>query len=170
MTSIFDLEFPIYKMGDFENIETNALGLKKITTYKNTYVLDDIGSKEPNYFRRRIKLASEGYTLYHLRIRADTIEELIKYKTGTHFIDKSGHVFRYKKGKKFYKLESHPIQKKIFDPERGTIVYLRDIPHPILYPHRIPAYIRYAGLLNIEGGHILYNLTDKQFKTTRRKI
>ena len=168
--SIFNLEFPVFKMGQFEKIETNSLGLVKVTTYRNEYVVDDTNSKEPNYFRRRIKLREEGYNMYHLKIRADTVEELIKYKTGTHFIDKSGYIFRYTKGKKFFKLESHPIVKRAFDPDRGTILYLYDIPHPILYPHRIPAYIKFAGLLEIDGGHMLYNLTKQQFITTRRKI
>ena len=170
MKSIFDLRFPLYKMGEFESMTTNALGLIKITTYKNEYVLDDTCSNEPNYFRRRIKLRAQGYELYHLKIKIDTVEELIKYKAGTHFIDKSGYIFRYTKGSKFYKLESHKIVKKAYDPERGTILYVKDIPHPILYPHRTQAYIKYAGLLNIEGGHMLYNLSEAPFKTTRRKI
>lgn len=170
MKSIFELEFPIYKMGQFEKISTNALGLKKIVTFRGEYVLDDIDSKEPNYFRRRLNLIAEGYKLYHLNNKIDRVEQIIHFKTGTYFIDKSGYVFRYKKGNKFYKLECHAISKRAFDPSRGTILYLRNIPHPILYPNRIPTFIKYAGLLNIGGGHILYNLKEEPFKSTRRKI
>jgi hypothetical protein len=165
-----DLVFPVYKIGAYIDIETNDLGLKYINTSHSRYLLDDTNITDKTYPMRRIQLKKEGYRLYPLKKMIRDFSGILGYPSNTKFIDMNGNLFNYMKGNKFYKLKSHKITKRVFDPERGSLLYAKGVNCPILHPGRVHLLIQYMGLLEVEGGYLLYNLTAVPFSTTRRKI
>jgi len=170
---LHELNFPAYKMGSYHNIEDKALGKRIITTEKNVYVLDDT-SLPGDYFDRRIRIKlyqkEKEMKLYPLNKLLRTFSEILKYPSNSKFIDRSGYIFNYVKGINFYKVECHKITKRIFDPSRGTMLFSDDINCPIFHTDRVHGSIKYMGLLNIDGGYLLYNLTSEPFNEARRKI
>ena len=167
---LHDLSFPVYKLGAYLEIETNALGLTYITTHLKRYVLDDTNMKDMDYPLRRMRLKREGYTLYPLKKMIKTFSGIIGYPSNTKFIDMNGNLFNYVKGNRFYRLTCHKITKRVFDPERGSILYADGINCPILHEGRVHLVIQYMGLLEVDGGYLLYNLLAVPFSPTRRKI
>ena len=168
--TLLDLDFPLYKMGKVENIYTNALGHKMVETFRGLYVLDDLNSKEEDYFLRRIQLKRKGYDVYHLSNKIDTFSNVFQYHSGTYFIDASGYVFKYKKGSKFYKIRCYKIDKKVFYPALGTLIFAQELTFPIYFSGKLHNSIKYMGVMDVDGGGLLYNLSELPFKEIRRKI
>lgn len=167
---LLDLDFPIYKMGQFEEIYTNDLGLKVIRTAKREWILDDTRTEMVWYASRRIRLKQEGYSLYKLNKKLGSFSQVIQYPSGTYFIDSSGYVFKYKKGNKFYKLRSYPIHKRAYDAAFGTILYGKGLSYPLTYSGIVSSLYKYITVLEIDGGGLLYDITVHPQKATRIKI
>ena len=167
---LHELVFPVYKMGAFEEIYTSPLGHVMISTHKKVYTLDDTNSSEPSYAVRRIHLKGKGFDLYHLNKKINTFSNIINYPTGTYFIDAKGYIFKYKKDRKYYKLNCHKITKRVFDPSRGSMLFSKDLPYPVFFLGKLNLDYKYMGILDVEGGGLLYNVTEQPFNPTRRMI
>lgn len=164
------MKFPLFKMRAFEEITTNGFGHIVVVTNNNKWVLDDPSIDEPDYFRRRIIMKSRKYELYPLYEKVDNISQLMKYKSGTYFIDRSGKYFKYKKGNKYYNLNYWKIKKRLYDPNRGSMVFVKGLPMPFYFATRVPFNYKYLGLLNVDGGFLVYDLSEEKKDDTRRKL
>ena len=111
---ISTVRFPLFKLRSYLEIEHKPLGLVKVTTIKGTYILDDL-SLPGNLEDRRIQLYGQ-YTdkeIYKLKEKVLYLRQLVKYKSGTTFIDVNGKILKYKKSSKLYKITSKRVYLSI---------------------------------------------------------
>lgn len=166
MDTLHKVEFPIYKLGRYLKIRRNPVGPVYITTIREEYILDDL-SLEGKLGRRRLHIIGNKYPL---RGAIFTLRELLKFPSGTRFIDNNGHIFQYKKGRARYLVESKKICKKELRPE-GLVCYITDVPSPILLSPNIEAQEKdYASIMYTNYGPILYDLTQEYHEPYRRSI
>ena len=148
----------------------NPLGLIKITTIKGTYILDDISYSAP-FSERRLKLLSDWpkEKIYKLKEKVIYLRQLIKYKSGTTFIDNNGTIVKYHKSTKLFKITSHKIEKS---KEYGnwTVLYLVGIETPFLVGERLSYNSTHASVMHTDWGIFLYDITNKYHEMYRRKI
>ena len=142
----------------------------KIETEYNEYLLDNLAIQEKSLAKRRITLHRYGDKVYPLRKRVHNISELIKYPTGTKFIDAEGHIFTYNKGNKFYSLKYYAIGSIKPGKELGSyIIWLPEIG----YAFETFSYefnYRFVGILDTPMGYIVYEFSEEHKPVTRRKI
>ena len=170
MHTLANVTFPIYKIRSFLDIETNPLAQVLITTIKDTYILDDL-AYNGNLEERRLKIKEEcpRYKLYRLKERVLYLRQLVKYKSGSTFIDITGKIFKYKKSSGLHMVDSVYILKS--RPSDGwTILYLQGIEIPFLVAHRVNSKVKYASLMHTDQGPLLYDLTSEYHDPYRRKI
>jgi hypothetical protein len=166
MDTLHRVEFPLYKLGKFVSIDKNPVGPVYITTVRGKYILDDT-SLSGDLGRRRLHIIGDKYPL---RGTIFTLRELFKFPSGTYFIDKNGHIFKYKKGKARYLVESKKIYKKELRPE-GMVCYITDLPNPIRLGVTLEAQLKdYASIMSTNYGPILYDLTQEYHEPYRRSI
>lgn len=168
--SIADITFPLYKLRAYNKIETNPLGLVKVTSIKGTYVLDD--TSIPGTFKeRRTKLITQypGEKIYKLKEQVLYLRQLVKYKSNTTFIDNNGKIFKYKKGDKLYTIKSHKIERRV-PKQNWTILRVRGIEIPFLVGHVVPPTTTHASILHSSMGPFLYDLTRMFHEPYKRKI
>lgn len=164
------MEFPLFKIGKFESIDHNPLGKIYITTIKNTYVLDDISLEGETLGHRRLKVKLRGDKLYKFRGKVDTLKQLVKHPGGTTFIDNKGNIFKYRKGKKRFKVVSYPIEKRK-DVENGVVIYIKNYPTPHLIPHKyIADNTNYVSIMFTDTGPLIYDYTSEPHKPYRRSV
>jgi hypothetical protein len=162
--------FPLYKLRAYLNIETNPLGLVKITSVKGTYILDDTSINLP-FEERRVKLVAEYPTekIYKLKERILYLRQLVKYKTGTTFIDHNGTIIRYTKSSKLFNITSHKILHKR-DYGTWTILTISGIETPFLLGERVKYTTKFASIMNTSWGPFLYDITSEIHEPYKRKI
>ena len=167
---ISTIVFPLYKLRSHLNIEKNPLGLVKITTIKGTYILDD-QSIEGDFHTRRLKMRSE-YTeekIYKLKEKVVYLRHLVKYKSGTSFIDSTGKIIKYKKSTRLYPVRSKKIDRKIIKGN-WTNIYVSGLEIPFVVGHPLTYNTNYASIMYTDWGPFLYDLTSKQHEVYLRKI
>lgn len=162
------IQFPIYKMGKIESIETTPLGKVYVTTIRDKYVLDDTSLPASTLGRRRLILQYQGANLYKLRAKVDTLKQLIKFPSKTKFVDSNGYIFTYKKGKKRYKVVSCKILSKSFYDE-GYILHIEDYPTPHYVPHRSTVdNCNFVSIMLTNQGPLVYDYTEEYHKPFNR--
>ena len=125
------ITFPLYKLRSYLSIEDDLLGRVIVTTIKGKYILDD-HSYNGSFQERRLRVAGkEPNKIYRLKEEVIYLRQLIKYKSGTTFIDYNGVLVKYKKGNRLYKINSHKIIDKR-EQENWTVIYLENIEMPFL--------------------------------------
>lgn len=169
MLTLSKISFPLYKLRSYLTISTNPLGLVKVTTIKGTYILDD-ASYNGTFEERRIKIAMHSPNeIYKLKEKIIYLRQLVKYRSGTTFIDLNGVIMQYKKSSKMYKIESMEIIKKRAD-KNWTIINLKNLEQPILVGMLLKPEVQYASIMWTKWGPFLYDLTSIQHKTYVRKV
>lgn len=169
MLTLAKVSFPLYKLRSYLSLDTNPLGLVKVTTIKGTYILDD-ASYSGTFEERRIKIAIQSPNeIYKLREKIIYFRQLVKYKSGTTFIDLNGIIMQYKKSSKMFKIESMEIIKKRVD-QNWTIIYLKNLEQPILVGMLLKPEVLYASIMHTKWGPFLYDLTSIKHMTYVRKI
>ena len=171
--NLHEVEFPLYKMRTYQKIRENLLGRKFIITRKKEYVLDDC-SYAGNYAERRLRMKLDGIEdIYPLDIRVEGTEDLVKYPTGTVFIDNTGKLFKYKKtSAKYYPVESRKIIKLVKSDKPYAIrslIYVDGYDIAFKY-HKSIKREKYASVMSTPNGPLLYDLTEEPHKTFKRKI
>jgi hypothetical protein len=166
----FKVKFPIWRLRNFTRID-NKLDTIFITTHYNTYILDD-KSLDGDLAKRRLQLLSnpilETYPLYPLKDKINLLRILVKYPTGTYFIDSEGLIFKYKKSSKLNWVECKKIKswnkvegKTVFYVDKQRIPYVTDLKLD---------YIPYASIMYTETGPLIYDFTTEYHKPYKRKI
>ena len=173
------ISFPVYKIGTrkptLEN-DTRWTFLQAKTSYEGDtvyrdLVLDDTSIKEDTLARRRMKLAEAGSALVKLGIAIFFIGDLLKLaKSGVWFIDSEGQVFEYKKTARV-PLVFKPITNITPTRNGGAIIEVQGIAarFKVLFLPDL-AKTKYAGLLLVGMGHILYGLYDQAYDKTTRVV
>lgn len=168
--NLHKIEFPIYKLRAYLNIDTNLLGITKITTIKGEFIFDDDNIKG-NFLQRRLKLSDQysRASIYKLNEQVLYLRQLVKYKSGTSFVDINGIIFTYKKSSKLFQVKSLKILRK---KEVGTwtIIHVDNIEHPYIVGNVILSTTKYASIMGTSWGPFLYDLTSKKHEIYRRKI
>lgn len=171
MLNLSKIQFPIYPV----DIST----LRREEPYKLVYqqgkykVLDD-SSREGNLARRRLKYDLDE-EVFMKRPLAKLTRPIFRYsdmimfiKKYDHFIDSSGRIFEYKTTT-FYPLVYYKIKKFVEIPTGYTII-LHGV-HCKFYLNREPLLEeRYAGLIEVDNGYVLYELCETHKPSTRRKL
>lgn len=164
------IKFPIYKLRAYLSIDTTLMGVTKITTVKGEFVLDD-DKLDGDFLQRRVLLSNHypRTTIYKLNEKVSFLRQLVKYKSGTSFVDTHGKIFKYRKGSKLFKVESFKI---IRVREHGiwTIIYVDTTEQPYIVGHALLSTTTHASIMFTDLGPFLYDLTTEKHKMYRRKI
>lgn len=165
-----DVVFPLYKLRSYISINKNPLGVVKVTTIKGTYILDDL-SINGTFEERRTILASKlpDGKLYRLKEKILYLRQLVKYKSGTTFIDYNGKLFKYGKSSSLFDIKSHKILRKSTH-ENWTILYLNGIEHSFLVGKLLSPTVTHASIMHTKWGPFLYDLTSIPHLPYKRKI
>jgi len=168
--NLANVVFPLYKLRSYLSIDTNPLGLIKVTTIKGVYILDDT-SIRGTFGERRVLLSAEypSEKIYKLKEKVSYLRQLVKYRSGTTFMDYNGHLIKYRKSSKLFKINSHKINRK--EPYGNwTIIYLDGIEIPFIVGETLTPNAKFASIMRTTSGPFLYDITSIQHDTYRRKI
>ncbi len=164
------IEFPLYKLRAYLKIKRNPLGPIKITTIRNTYIFDDT-SIPGNFWERRVRLQLEypDMPIYKLKEKISYLRQLVKYKSGTTFVDANGNIFKYYKSTELFEVTSHKISRK--KPYGNwTILTVDSYEQPYLVGQTVLPTTTHASIMHTKWGPMLYDLTSKKHEPYKRKI
>lgn len=172
-----EISFPVYKLGKNQPITHEGISFYMHMQDRDDgppldvyLIIDDKNIKGNNLAQRRLQLQKQGVRLFKLTKAVFFIADMLKLSVGaTWFIDSSGMIFEYKKSKSV-KLVFKRIKKVIPIQTGGAILELEGIAHRFktLFMPRLEE--RYAGLLKLNHGYILYGLYDQLYPPTVRMI
>jgi len=164
------IQFPLYKLRSYLKIDKNPLGVVKVTTIKGEYILDDT-SIWGTFEERRAQLSVQhpDKLIYKLKERVLYLRQLVKYKTGTNFVDLNGDLLKYKKSSSLFKVKSHKIIKKR-PYGNWTILNVEEYEQPYLVGQVILPTTTHASIMETRWGPLLYDLTNEKHEPYRRKI
>jgi len=161
--------FPLYKLRSYLDIDTNPLGLVKVTTIKGVYILDD-KSYNGTFEERRLKIAMYSpEKIYRLKEKVLYLRQLVKYKSGTTFIDLNGNILRYHKSTSLFKVISRKIER-VREDGNWSIINCTGLEQPLLVGINISPEVKFASIMETKWGPFLYDLTSIQHDTYRRKL
>lgn len=168
--AINNIVFPIYKLRSYIKLEVTPLDIVEVTTIKGKYILDDRGINAP-FAERRLMLKSKypNEKIYKLKEQVSYLRQLVKYKSGTTFIDYNGDIFRYRKSSKLFEVKSHKIERT---KEHGnwTIFEVAGVETPFMLGEALKYNIKYASIMHTKWGPFLYDLTSSPHEPYRRKL
>lgn len=164
------VKFPLYKLRSYLKIDRNLLGAIKITTIRGTYIFDDT-SISGTFEERRAKLPMmhPNMPVYKLKERVLYLRQLVKYKSGTTFVDSEGSIFKYQKSSKLFEITSHKIDRKR-PYGNWTILNISSYEQPFLVGQTVLPTTTHASIMNSSWGPMLYDLTSKKHEPYKRKI
>lgn len=165
-----NIVFPLYKLRSYISIEKNPLGVIKVTTIKGTYILDDLSINGTFEERRTILITKfPDEKIYKLKEKVLYLRQLVKYKSGTTFIDYDGKLFKYSKSSSLFDIKSYKIERKTVH-DSWTIIYLNGIEQSFLVGKIISPTTTHASIMHTKWGPFLYDLTSVQHLPYKRKI
>ncbi len=170
MLKLGKITFPLYKLRSYLSVDTNPLGVCKITTVKGVYIFDDLNLRG-DFEERRAHLAQyhPGKKIYKLKERVLYLRQLVKYKSGTTFVDHTGTLIKYKKSSKLFNIKSLKIERKL-QHGNWTVIYVRNMEQPFIVGQIVLPTTTHASIMYSSWGPFLYDLTNKQHKPYKRKI
>ena len=168
--AINNIVFPIYKLRSYIKLERTPLDLVEVTTIKGKYILDDKGINAP-FPERRLMLKNKypNEKIYKLKEQVSYLRQLVKYKSGTTFIDYNGDIFRYRKSSKLFEVKSHKIER-VKEHGNWTIFEVVGIETPFMVGESLKYNIKYASIMHTKWGPFLYDLTSSPHEPYRRKL
>ena len=162
--------FPLYKLRSYLSIDKHPLGAVLITTVKAEYILDDLNINAPFPERRAVLgLNHPNRKVYKLKEKVNYLRQLVKYRTGTTFIDHNGTLFRYKKSSKLHEVKSYPIIRKK-PMGNWTVIRVDKLELSLLVSEKLTPETNFASIMHTDVGPFLYDLTSEQHEMYRRKI
>lgn len=168
--SITNVTFPLYKLRSYIKLERTLLDTIEITTIRGKYILDDKSINAPFYERRaKLKYKYPKEKIYKLKEQVPYLRQLVKYKSGTTFVDYNGDIFKYRKSSKLFKVKSHKITKKK-QYGKWTIFEVANIETPFMIGEMLTATAKYASIMHTEWGPFLYDITSQPHGVYRRKL
>lgn len=160
--SFFDIHWPVWIIRPHDIISGGL-----ITDDKGTRILDLPDKSIPFAQRRLIARGNEDYRLYPLRTAIWNFKDLLKSGCNK-FIDYEGKIFTYKK-KRFYPLVYRAIIWRKYT-DNTTIFGLKNINSPFEVKGRLNIEALYAGVLKVNRGYLLYELTNEKLPDSKRKL
>jgi len=164
------IEFPLYKLRAYLKIKRNPLGPITIRTIRGNYIFDDL-SIEGGFEERRARLPMEhpNIPVYKLKERVLYLRQLVKYKSGTTFVDASGNMFKYHKSTELFDVTSHKINRS--KPYGNwTILNIDGYEQPFLIGQTVLPTTTHTSIMQTKWGPMLYDLTNKKHEPYKRKI
>ena len=169
--------FPVYKLGNTAPVMHDGISFYVFlkdhddAQQEETYlIIDDKNIDESSLARRRLKLQTQGVKLYNLKFAIFFIQDLIKLTKGaTWYIDSTGKIFEYKKSR-VVPLIFRKIKNIIPIKTGGAIVEVEGIMSRFKMLHLPKLEYKYAGLLKVDNGYILYGVYNRQLNDTKRMI
>lgn len=170
MASITNIVFPIYKLRSYIKIERTPLDIVEVTSIKGKYILDDLNIDAP-FPERRMLLKSKypNEKIYKLKEQVSYLRQLVKYRSGTTFIDYNGDIFKYKKSSKLFQVKSHKIER-VREHGNWTIFEVAGIETPFMLGEQLNYKAKYASIMHTSWGPILYDITSEPHEVYRRKL
>lgn len=172
-----DITFPVYHLGGTP--PTTEGGISFYLLGKDTdssdaqykrLIVDDKTKPEPSLAMRRLMLKNSGVELKKLDKAVFFISDLIKLTNrGSWFIDKEGQIFEYKKSKRV-RLIFRKISQVLPLKTGGAIIEVNGVASRFKVLHAPTPEQKYAGLLVVGTGFILYGLYDMEYSDTVRMI
>jgi hypothetical protein len=172
-----EISFPVFRLG--EKRPTIDAGVtffmaeysdKDSAKYSSNYrIVDDKNIDKPTLGLRRLMLAQK-VSLFPIGSAIYFLADLIKLaKSTTWFVDNTGQVFQHKKSTRA-KLTTKKIKQVLPASTLGCVIEVDGLSQRFKSMQPPQAYQKYAGLLEISGGHILYGFYETQIKDTWRLV
>ena len=160
--SFSNIHWPIWLIRPHEFIGggliTDRYGIRRL----------DLVDKTLSFPMRRIAIKSlKDYKVYPLRRAIWSFKDLLASKM-LHFIDFEGKVYNYKKSTYHPLVYKKIISKKYTDTT--TIFKVKDVNAFFEVAGILNYEAEYAGLLKIDRGYLLYEVTNTKLKDSKRKI
>jgi len=167
---ISQVTFPLYKLRSYIDIEKNPLGVVKIRTIKGEFILDDTSINEPFHIRRaHLRQHYPREQIYKLKEKIIYLRQLVKYKSGSTFIDYNGNIIKYTKSSALFEVKSHRIDRVKYHG-KWSIIEVTNVDTPFIVGHTITPEINYASIMHSKWGPFLYDLTKLPHEPYKRKI
>ena len=157
-----NIHWPVWIIRPHDSI---AGGL--ITDKRGIRRIDLLGD-DSEFTVRRLKAKNlKDYPLYPLTKAIWSLKDLL---SSGHlcFIDYEGKIYKYKKTT-FYPLVYKEILERWYT-DNSTVFLLKGVNSPFEVRGRLNLHAKYAGVLKIDKGYLLYEVTNIKLKDTRRKI
>ena len=163
-----DLTFPLYRIKGIRSIERNPLGIIKVKNSRGEFILDNPNLQGDTLGARRLHILKKQRA--KLGERLTYLRQLIKYPSGTYFIDNEGRLYSYKKGKRRYLVVCRKILKKTIT-QSGTIIHVEKVNSPFKLYHNLEAEdVKFASIMETDWGPFLYDITGIKHEPFRRAI
>jgi hypothetical protein len=160
--SFSNIHWPVWIIRNHEHIGagliTDRYGIRRI----------DLEDKTLSFPMRRVAIKNlKDYKVYPLRKAVWNFKDLLASKM-LHFIDFEGKIYNYKKSVFHPLIYRKIISKKYTDTT--TIFRVKGVPSFFEVAGKLNLEAEYAGLLHIDRGYLLYEVTTDKLKDTKRKI
>lgn len=176
LNSFARLKFPIFYVGKNKpEVEGDKIYTQHIVESDEgdtlvKLLIDDKSIEKDSLALRRLKLKSSGVELFKLKYAIFYIADMLKMCKGpTWFIDSTGELFEYRKSKRV-PLIFRPIERIMPINSGGAIIEVHGISTRFKVLHAPRNNEKYAGLLLVGVGYILYGLYQEQLEDGYRVI
>lgn len=172
-----DLVWPVFRLGEKKPVteagrvfySSEYADIDTAETVRNIRLVDDTSVAKPTLGLRRLQL-KELNNLYPISTALYFLADLIKLaKSTTWFIDNSGKVFQYKKQARA-KLRTHKIKQVLPADGLGCVIEVEGLVFRFKSIIRPQEWERYAAVLYINGGYMLYGYYEYPAKDTWRLV
>ena len=168
MLNISKIQWPIFPLSDSIPIlkEGNVRLVEQAD--ESLKILDDLNYTGNLGMRRLQSSASSDRKLFPLSKPIFRFEDLIRYKKSSRFIDNSGYIFNYTKSV-YYPLTYHKIVKFI-ETKNGYAVEVKKFHCRFFLTVEPKLEWKYAGIIRVGRGFLLYDLAETKLADTRRML
>jgi len=160
--SFFSIHWPVWAIRPHEFIGGGLIhdryGIRRI----------DLEDKSTSFPMRRLAIKDlKDYKVYPLRKAIWNFKDILTTKTLC-FIDFDGYIYNYSKST-FHPLIYREITTRKYT-STTTIFRVKGIPSPFEVAGKLNPQAMFAGVLKIDRGYLLYEVTTEKLKDTTRKI
>lgn len=172
-----DLVWPVYRLGEKKpTVEDGVVfyqaeyaDIDTATTRKNIRVVDDRNIDKATLGLRRL-IVTQTRSLFPIGSAVYFLIDLIKLaKSTTWFIDSQGKIFQHKKIKRA-KLKTHKISQVLPASGIGCVLEVEGLVFRFKSMKAPESWEQYAGILYVDGGHMLYGYYEYPIKDTWRMV
>jgi len=171
------IQFPIYHLGQDKPLKEGTrwyyyyeVHHKDGEVDPKTAIIDDTSVVGNSLAMRRLQLKNVGTHLHKLKHAVFFLGDMVKLsKGGTWFIDSEGYVFEYRKTKKV-PLVFKPISQVIPMKTGGAVIEIQGVGTRFKTLYAPKPTEKYAGLLLVGTGYLLYGVYEEEHPSTVRMI
>lgn len=175
--NLSEITYPVYLLGKQEPIQDGGLSyylyvqvVRDGADIDVIKIVDDKSVDQPTLGRRRLALKAQGKTLQKLRYAVYFLADLVKLSKGqTWFIDSVGKIFSYKKSTRA-PLVFKKIKQVLRNDAGSVIVEVEGVSTRFKIIYAPKPTEKWAGLLKVGLGWVLYGLYENQHKDTYKMI